>query len=84
MNQVEKLKIKKLIYQVRGRQVMLYRDLAKLYQCKDGTKTVNLAVKRNIEIFPNYFYFKLTKIQSETSNISNYGGVRKLPYMFTE
>lgn len=66
------------------------RDLARLYQCVNGTKTINLAVNRNIDRFPEDFYFQLTleeynnlKFQFETSN-SKHGGVRKLPYVFTE
>ena len=43
--------IKNLIYNIRGKQVMLDRDLAELYNCKNGTKTINQAVKRNIERF---------------------------------
>ena len=35
-------------------------DLAKLYGCKNGTKEVNQAVKRNVERFPKDFYFQLT------------------------
>ena len=37
------------------------RDLAKLYQCKNGTKSINLAVKRHINRFPKRFMFQLTK-----------------------
>ena len=88
----EDIKIENLIYEVRGIQVMLDSDLAKLYQCKNGTKSINLAVSRNIERFPNDFYFQLTKdeyynlkFQFETSRLdSNHGGVRKMPYVFTE
>ncbi len=58
---VEELKIEKMIYEVRGKQVMLDSDLAKLYQCKNGTKTINLAVKRHINRFPERFMFQLTK-----------------------
>ena len=84
--------IENLIYEVRGKQVMLDSDLAKLYECANGTKSINLAVNRNIERFPGDFYFQLTKeeynnlkFQFETSNSSNnIGGVRKLPYVFTE
>ena len=87
----EKL-IENLIYEVRGKQVMLDSDLARLYECANGTKSINLAVNRNIERFPKDFYFQLTKeeynnlkFQFETSNSSNnYGGVRKMPYVFTE
>lgn len=53
--------IKNKIYEIRGVQVMLDSDLAKLYGCVNGTKTINLAVKRNIEKFPSDFYFQITK-----------------------
>ena len=86
------VKIEDMIYEIRGRQVMLDSDLARLYQCKNGTKSINLAVNRNKERFPNDFYFQLTKeeynnlkFQFETSSLNNnYGGVRKMPYVFTE
>ena len=87
----EKLDIKKMIYEIRGKQVMLDSDLAKLYQCKNGTKSINQAVKRNIQRFPNDFYFQLTleeynslKSQIGTSSSNDYGGIRKMPYVFTE
>ena len=38
-------KIENLIYEIRGKQIMLDSDLAKLYKCANGTKTINLAVK---------------------------------------
>ena len=84
--------IENYIYEIRGKQVMLDSDLARLYECVNGTKSINLAVNRNIERFPDDFYFQLTKeeynnlkFQFETSRSSNnYGGVRKLPYVFTE
>lgn len=53
--------IKNLIYYIRGKQVILDRDLAKLYNCKNGTKTINQAVKRNIERFPERFMFQLNE-----------------------
>ncbi len=81
---------KNFIYEVRGKQVMLDYDLAKLYQCTNGTKSLYLAVKRNSERFPSDFYFQLTegeyenlKLQNETLNWNPYVGVRKLPYVFT-
>ena len=86
-------KIEDLIYEIRGKQVMLDSDLAILYGCKNGTKSINLAVKRHINRFPERFCFKLTeeeykcvnlKFQIETSNHNNHGGVRKMPYAFTE
>ena len=46
----DNIKIENMIYEIRGKQVMLDSDLAKLYGCKNGTKSLNLAVKRNIEI----------------------------------
>ena len=54
------LNIKNMIYEIRGKQVMLDSDLAVLYEVTNGTKGVNLAVKRNIERFPEDFYFQLT------------------------
>ena len=92
MNEViKKEKIEDLIYEIRGKQVMLDSDLAKLYECTNGTKDINKAVRRNIERFPEDFYFQLTseeynnlKFQIGTSSLNNYGGVRKLPHVFTE
>ena len=65
---------------------MLDKDLASLYQIE--VKRLNEAVKRNIRRFPSDFMFQLTK--EEWSNLksqfatSSWGGVRKLPYAFTE
>ena len=87
----DEVNIENLIYEVRGVQVMLDSDLAMLYECANGTKTINQAVKRNIDRFPKDFYFQLTKneflnlkSQFGTSSWNDYGGVRKLPYVFTE
>ena len=88
----ENIKIEDLIYEIRGVQVMLDSDLARLYECKNGTKEINQAVKRNIKKFPLEFAFQLTieeyrnlKSQFVTSSReNNYGGVRKLPFAFTE
>ena len=38
-------KIENLIYEIRGKQVILDSDLARLYKCANGTKTINMAVK---------------------------------------
>jgi len=95
MNEViieDDIKIENLIYEIRGKQVMLDSDLAKLYGCKNGTKEINQAVKRNVEKFPNDFYFQLTieehkfilKSQNVTSKVEGSGGLRKLPHVFTE
>ena len=79
--------IKKLIYNIRGKQVMLDSDVARLYHYE--TRRINETVKRNIERFPIEFCFQLTskeyevlKSQIATSNIR--GGKQKLPYVFTE
>ena len=87
----DNIKIENMIYEIRGKQVMLDSDLARLYGCKNGTKSLNLAVKRNIERFPKDFYFQIDKneydnlkFQFETSSWNMYVGVRKLPYVFTE
>ena len=53
--------IRNLIYYIRGKQVILDRDLAELYNCKNGTKTINQAVKRNIERFHERFMFQLSE-----------------------
>ncbi|PWT96842.1 MAG: DNA-binding protein [Terriglobia bacterium] len=80
--------IERRIYLIRAEKVMLDSDLAELYQVP--TKSLNLAVRRNAERFPEDFMFQLTKeeyenlrFQFETSS-SGYGGRRYLPYAFTE
>ena len=86
------INIEDMIYEIRGKQVMLDSDLAKLYKCVNGTKTINQAVNRHLDRFPEDFYFQLTseefanlKSQFGTSSMKNtYGGIRKLPYVFTE
>jgi len=57
--------IESLIFEVRNKQVMLDSDLAKLYECANGTKTINLAVKRHINKFPERYMFQLTKEEFE-------------------
>jgi len=54
---MQELKYK--IHTIRGKQVMLDSDLAKLYEIQ--TSNLNKAVKRNIERFPPDFMFQLTK-----------------------
>lgn len=71
---------------IRGKKVMLDRDLAVLYSVE--TKMLKRAVKRNIERFPEDFMFQL--IKEEFDNLrchfgtSSWGGQRYLPYAFTE
>ena len=78
--------IKTKIYTIRGVQVMLDSDLAKLYGVE--VRVLNQAVKRNQERFPEDFMFQLTKEEYENlrSQIvtSSWGGRRYLPYAFTE
>ena len=83
--------IKNKIYIVRNKQVMLDSDLANIYGYLNGAKSINLAVKRNINSFNDDIYFQLTKnefsnlkFQTETSSLDTYGGKRKLPYVFAK
>lgn len=83
---MELTQIQSKIYEIRGQRVMLDRDLAELYQVT--TSALNQAVKRNNKRFPPDFMFQLTN--QEFANLksqivtSSWGGVRKMPYAFTE
>ena len=55
--------IEHLIHVIRGKQVMLDRDLARLYGVETGR--LNEQVKRNIERFPEDFMFQLNKEEFE-------------------
>jgi len=73
---------------IRGKKVLLDRDLANLYGVK--TSRLNEQVKRNIKRFPNDFMFQLTKIELQNW-ISQFAtskkeimGLRKPPFAFTE
>lgn len=57
---INDIKVENLIYEIRGKQVMLDSDLARLYKCANGTKSINLAVIRHINWFPERFMFQLT------------------------
>jgi len=77
-----------IIYEIRGQNVMLDSDLARLYEIE--TKALNRAVKRNMDRFPDFFMFQLTedefdslRCQFGTSNEGK-GGRRYLPFVFTE
>jgi len=65
---------------------MLDFDLSELYEVE--TRSLNQAVKRNIRRFPSDFMFQLTNNEFENlisqSVTSRWGGLRKLPYAFTE
>ena len=103
MNKLEILSEEKVIskiYLIRGKKVMLDRDLAEMYDVE--TRVLNQSVKRNIKRFPEDFMFQLTEeelqnwisqnvISNSDSNLisqnvisSSHGGMRKLPYAFTE
>ncbi len=84
-------KIENLIYEIRGKQVMLDSDLSKLYECVNGTKDLNKSVKRNMERFPDNFMFQLTKeeydsLRFQIGTLENRRGQHRkyLPYVFTE
>lgn len=55
----ENIKIENMIYEIRGKQVMIDSDLAKLYQVE--TKRINEAVKNNTDKFPERFSWKLNE-----------------------
>jgi hypothetical protein len=102
MNRKELIKaddIRNIIYTIRGAQVMLDSDLAKLYGVE--VKRLNEQVKRNIQRFPESFRFQLTDsemeilisqivMSNEDRNLksqfatSSWGGRRTKPYVFTE
>ena len=85
--------IENLIYNIRGKQVMLDSDVAMLYHYE--TKKINQAVKRNLERFPEEFCFRLTEEEKEnmwsqivtaSKNIetNKFRNKKYLPYVFTE
>lgn len=80
-----KIDIKSLIRVIRGQQVMLDRDLARLYQTDTGQ--LNRQVKRNLDRFPLDFMFQLSDEELEIlkcqNGISSWGGDRYLPFAFT-
>ena len=61
--------IESLIITVRGKQVILDRDLARLYGVE--TFRLNEQVKRNIERFPEDFMFQLSKEEFENWKLQN-------------
>jgi hypothetical protein len=78
--------IENKILMLRGKRVMMDKDLAVLYGV--DTKALNRAVKRNIDRFPEDFMFHLTKDEFDHLRFhfgaSSWGGQRYLPYAFTE
>ena len=79
--------IEPLIKVIRGQQVILDRDLARLYGVE--TKRLNEQVKRNIKRFPEDFMFQLTKdecLRSQIATLNEGRGqhLKYMPYVFTE
>ena len=82
--------IQNKIYEIRGQRVMLDFDLAELYQVP--TKVLKQAVRRNSERFPSDFMFEITESEYNVLKISlrsqsvtsNKGGIRYMPFAFTE
>ena len=89
MNEIAKVNIEKMIYEINGNEVMLDSDLTKLYKCKNGTKEINQAVKNNPEKFPSRYSFILEDGQKDellskflTTNTSSMSHTN--PRVFTE
>lgn len=81
--------VKNMIYEINGIQVMLDSELARLYQCKNGTKEINQAVKNNPLKFPERFSWVLNDDELEqlrSKNLTtNYSKMsRSNPRVFTE
>ena len=97
MNEIiekEKIVIEDMIYEIRGVQVMLSSDVARLYQVE--TKVLNQTIKRNENRFPNVFCFQLTNkeidklsLRSQFVTLNKNNNLRGqhykyLPYVLTE
>ncbi|MBI5150556.1 MAG: ORF6N domain-containing protein [Candidatus Omnitrophica bacterium] len=79
--------IERRIFIIRGKKIMLGHDLAELYGVE--TRTLNQAVKRNLERFPQDFMFQLTheeksKVITICDNLPNVKFSPVNPYVFTE
>ena len=86
-NEEGKTRIEERIFTIRGKQVIIDRDLAQLYGVE--TKVLNQAVKRNIERFPDDFMFQLDhqeclRSQIVTLNTRRGQHLKYMPYAFTE
>ena len=93
LNPLAESDVKKMIYIIRDKQVLLDRDLAILYGVE--TRRINEQVKRNIERFPKEFCFQLNleevplSLMSQIATLNNSGNkrglhIKKMPYAFTE
>ena len=88
-NLVKNKNIQDMIFEIRGKQVILDSDLAKLYEVE--TKRINEAVKNNPNKFLERFCFKLSDSESQNLLVENFdqkketrGGKYKNPRVFTE
>lgn len=97
MNEIiekENILIEDMIYEIRGVQVMLSSDIAKLYNVE--TKVLNQTIKRNINRFPDSFCFQLNDAEidelslrsqfvtlNKSNNLRGYN-IKYLPYVLTE
>ena len=80
-------KIEDMIYEIRGKQVMLDFDLARIYECKNGTKEINQAVKNNPRKFPERYCFRISNQEYnslKSNKLTSKGGSRKGHNVFTE
>jgi hypothetical protein len=87
MNIIKTEEIHSKIFTIRGKQVMLDRDLAVLYDVQ--TKVLNQAVKRNKERFPENFSFQLTlsekyELVTNCDRLTNLKHASVNPFVFTE
>ena len=97
MNEIvekENIVIENMIYEVRGVQVMLSSDVAKLYQVE--TRRINEVIKRNISRFPESFCFQLTNEEIDKLSLRSQFAIlnknmnmrgqhfKYLPYVLTE
>ncbi len=79
--------LRQKIFTIRGKRVMLDRDLSELYEVE--TKKLNQAVKRNIKRFPDDFMFKLNEdelkeLVTNCDHLQNLKYSYQMPYAFTE
>lgn len=86
-NEITPILVESKIFMIRGKQVMIDRDLAELYGVE--TKVINQAVKRNIERFPEEFRFQLinqemNELVTNCDRFKNLKHSTVLPYVFTE
>ena len=89
MNNLVETKIQNMIYEIRGKQVMLDSDVSRLFGYE--TKYINRQVQRNINRFPGNYCFQLTeneyyvlRCQNGTLKLGKGQHKKYLPYVFTE